>query len=137
MSRIVGVAYPIPKRYVSRFFDGGRTVFVKPASTYRHLKSGMRFLFYQSRDPRGLVGEARIKRIFVSENPLQFLDTYGDRLFLDRDELLAYMHARGGGDGLPEEARLWVAIELEDIRPRERTEGEALSVPAGGQYIRE
>ncbi|MDI6720166.1 MAG: DUF365 domain-containing protein [Methanomicrobiales archaeon] len=137
MSRIVGVAYPIPRRYVSRFFGGGRTVFVKPASTYRHLKSGMRFLFYRSGEDPALVGEARIKRIFVSENPLQFLDTYGDRLFLDRDELLAYMQSRGSGDGQADGARLWVAIELENIQPRERTEGEALSVPAGGQYIRE
>ena len=137
MSTIVGVTYPIPKRYISRFFGGGKTVFVKPATTYRHLKSGMRFLFYQSQGDSGCVGEARIKRIFVSENPLQFLDTYGDRLFLDKEELLSYMHSRntGGGDGQAGSARLWMAIELEKIQACERPEGGY--VPPGGQYLRE
>jgi len=37
MAEIRGVAFPIPKQFVQRFFEG-RDVFVKPATVFRELK---------------------------------------------------------------------------------------------------
>ncbi|MEM3896791.1 MAG: hypothetical protein QW763_05960, partial [Archaeoglobaceae archaeon] len=60
MPKIAGVTFPVPKRFAQRFFEG-KTVFVKPATVFRELKPGMRFVIYQSHDDTGFVGEARIK----------------------------------------------------------------------------
>ncbi|HZD44002.1 MAG TPA: DUF365 domain-containing protein [Methanomicrobiales archaeon] len=139
MSTITGVIYPIPKAYISRFFKGKKTVFVKPATTYRHLRAGMRFVFYQSTEEPGCIGEARIKRIFVSEDPLQFLDTYGDRVFLDSEELISYKESRKKRSGSADEEglRLWIAIELEGITVYKKPVRPARPVPPGGEYLRE
>jgi len=75
MAEIVGVTYPIPKQFMDRFFKA-KDVFVKPATVWKQLKPGMKFVFYQSREDTGFVGEAKIKRILLSENPMQFFDTF-------------------------------------------------------------
>jgi hypothetical protein len=41
MAEIRGVAFPIPKQFAQRFFEG-KDVFVKPATVFRELKPGMR-----------------------------------------------------------------------------------------------
>lgn len=141
MTGISGVTYPIPKQYMQRFFREGKTVFVKPATVYRSLKAGMKFLFYQSREDTGFVGEARIKRIFVSENPLQFLDTYGNRIFLSREELIVYMQSqkswRTDQESPNGRKRPWIALELDGIVPYEKALLPERVVPIGGRYIRE
>ncbi|MFA7087666.1 MAG: DUF365 domain-containing protein, partial [Aliarcobacter sp.] len=63
MTTITGVTFPIPKPYMARFFDGGKTIFIKPATVFKELKPGMRLVFYQSHEDTGYVGEARIKRV--------------------------------------------------------------------------
>ena len=52
---IVGVSYPIPKEFMKRFFEG-KDVFVKPATAWKRLKPGMKFVFYQSHEDTGFVG---------------------------------------------------------------------------------
>ncbi len=37
MSQVIGVTYPIPKRFVDRFFKG-KDVFIKPATAWMQLK---------------------------------------------------------------------------------------------------
>ena len=73
MSEIVGVTYPIPKQYMDRFFKEGKDVFVKPATVWKQLKPGMKFVFYQSQENTGFVGEAKLKRVILSENPCSSL----------------------------------------------------------------
>jgi len=48
MNEIIGVAFPIRKAFIPRFFDGGKTVFVKPAALFKDLQRGLKFVFYQS-----------------------------------------------------------------------------------------
>jgi len=48
MTEITGVTFPVPKRYMRRFFDEGKTVFVKPATAFKELRRGMTLVFYQS-----------------------------------------------------------------------------------------
>jgi hypothetical protein len=137
MATITGVSYPIVGEYVQRFFSEGKHVLVRPATVYKQLRAGMKLLFYQSRGETGYVGEARIRRVFVAEDPMQFFDTYGDAVHLARDELAAYREARRrrSGDVGRERQLLWVALELVEIRPYDRPMQPAQPVPAGGRYL--
>jgi hypothetical protein len=56
MAEIKGVAFPIPKQFAQRFFEG-KDVFVKPATVFRELKPGTKLLIYQSQEDTGFVGE--------------------------------------------------------------------------------
>ena len=87
MSEIIGVTFPIPKKIMSRFFEGKKTVFIKPATVFKELRRGMKVVFYQSQEDTGYVGEATIKRMILLDDPLKFLDTYGDAIFLTREEV--------------------------------------------------
>ncbi|MEG9194154.1 MAG: hypothetical protein V6S10_02355 [Candidatus Methanoglobus sp.] len=62
MTEIRGVAFPIPKQFAQRSFEG-KDVFVKPATVFRELKPGMKLLIYHSQEDTGFVGEARIKAV--------------------------------------------------------------------------
>jgi hypothetical protein len=140
MENIVGVSYPIPKQFMDRFFEG-KDVFVKPATIWKQLKPGMKFVFYQSHEDTGFIGEAKIKRIVLSENPVQFFDTFGDRIFLTKDELREYIRSqerwRPGWKRGQQKKKLWMAIELEDIKKYDKPIKPKRFVPVGGQYLRE
>jgi hypothetical protein len=138
MGEIVGVTYPIPKQYMDRFFKEGKNVFVKPATVWKQLKPGMKFVFYQSHEDTGFVGEARIKRVVLSENPMQFFETFGDRIFLTKDELKEYIKSQERwGRRESRKKRLWMAIELEGIKKYDKPIKPKRFVPVGGQYLRE
>ncbi|CVK32041.1 DUF365 domain-containing protein [Methanoculleus bourgensis] len=84
MTTITGVTFPVPKSLMPRFFTEGKTVFIKPATVFKELRSGMKLVFYQSHEDTGYVGEATIKRIVINDNPLAFFETFGDAVFLDK-----------------------------------------------------
>jgi len=94
MAKIVGVAFPIPKRFMDRFFKEGKDVFVKPATCFKELKPGMKFVFYQSREDQGFVGEAKIKEIKLIDDPMKVFELYGDRVFLTKEELREYVKSQ-------------------------------------------
>ena len=126
-----------------RFFKEGKTVFVKPATVFKELRRGMRLVFYQSHEDTGYVGEAKINRILIAEDPLTFYDTYGDAIFLTRDEMIAYLENQGRWKhvkvrkGNETRKRNWIALELEDIRAYETVRKPERFVPVGGQYLRD
>ncbi len=150
---ITGVTFPVPKQYMHRFFSEGKTIFVKPATVYKELRRGMRLVFYQSHEDTGYAGEAAIKRILITEDPLTFYDTYGDAVFLTRDEMVAYLENQDrwkavqgrerdkGRDrsrkGSESRKRNWMALELEDIRKYKALRKPERFVPVGGQYLRD
>jgi len=142
MAEITGVTFPIPKIYMTRFFDEGKTVFVKPATVFKELRPGMRLIFYQSHKDTGYVGEARIKRIIISDNPFTFFETFGDAIFLTREEMKTYLDNLGRWEGVrvrKEERRKkpWMALELEDIRRYDAVQKPDRFIPVGGKYLRE
>jgi len=140
MAEIVGVAYPIPKQFMNRFFKG-KDVFVKPATVWKQLKPGMKFVFYQSHENTGFVGEAKIKRVVLSEDPMEFYETYGDRIFLTKEELKEYIKSQERWKSFrsreQQKKKLWMAIELEDIKKYDKPIKPKRFVPVGGQYLRE
>jgi len=138
VSEIIGVTYPIPKQFVDRFFKG-KDVFVKPATVWKQLKPGMKFVFYQSHEDTGFVGEARIKRILLVEDPVSLYETYGDRIFLTKDELKEYIKSQERWKSRKDKSKkkLWMAIELENIKKYDKPVKPKRFVPVGGQYLRE
>lgn len=91
MGKIVGVVYPVPKKLVGRLLYGNRNVFVKYLARNTSLRIAPRHkvVFYASHDAKELVGEGTIQTIdFLT--PFGALEKYGDKIFLDRDELVKY-----------------------------------------------
>lgn len=140
MSTITGATFPVPKQYMSRFFRDGKTVFIKPATVFKELKRGMKIVFYQSHEDTGYVGEATIRLILLSENPLSFFDTFGDAVFLTREETKEYLEGQDHWKGPrartgPVKKKLWMALELENIRKYETVQKPERFVPVGGKYL--
>ena len=141
MSTITGVTFPVQKRLMARFFADGKTVFIKPATVFKELRSGMKLVFYQSHEDTGYVGEAAIKRIVIDDDPFAFFDTFGDAVFLTREEAKAYVEGQGRWQGVrvrkdEPKKRPWMALELEDIREYDSVKKPGRFVPVGGRYLR-
>ena len=136
MAEIKGVAFPIPKQFAQRFFEG-KDVFVKPATVFKELKPGMKFVIYQSHEDAGFVGEAKIKSISFADDPMEFLEKYGERLFLNEKELREYVKSQEKWGRKKARKKRWMAIELEDIKKYEKPVKPKRFVPAGGCYVRQ
>jgi len=59
--------------------------------------------------------------ILLQEDPMKFSETYGDRIFLTKEELKEYIKSQerwrsGWKSRGKEKKNLWTAIELEDIK---------------------
>lgn len=135
MAEIKGVAFPIPKRFAQRFFEG-KDVFVKPATVFKELKPGMKFVIYQSHEDTGFVGEARIKAISFADDPMDFLEKYGERLFLNEKELKEYVKSQERWGRRKAKKKKWMAIELEEIKRYEKPVKPKRFVTAGGCYLK-
>ena len=101
-----------------------------------------KLVFYQSREDTGYAGEATIKRIVISGDPFAFFDTFGDAVFLTREEATAYARGQGRWQGVrvrkgETRKRPWIALELEDIRVFDRIKKPGWFVPVGGRHLRE
>jgi hypothetical protein len=137
--KIVGVTYPIPKQFMDRFSKGGKDVFIKPATLWKELKPGMKFVFYQSREDTGFVGEAKIKEIKLIDDPMKVFEMYGDRVFLTKEELKEYVKSQGRLKSFRSRGRTkkkrWLIIVLEDIRKYNKPVKPKKFIPVSGQYI--
>lgn len=91
MNQIAGVIYPVPKQFVDRLLVEKRNVFVKyvraPGSS--KVAKNDKVLFYASQSSKQIVGEAKIENVeFLA--PSQALAKYGNKLFINAEELEAY-----------------------------------------------
>lgn len=134
IGKIVGAIYPIPLEFVDRIFAEQRNVFVKYLgnSTSTRLSTGSKILFYASRGQKEIVGEATIKAIeFVS--PEAVLERHGDKLFLNRDELMNYVTHRSSR----RPSKPMMALVLS--KPRRYSRGVKYNKPISmvGEYLTE
>ena len=141
MTSITGVTFPVPKHLMPRFFSAGKTVFIKPATVYRELRSGMKLVFYQSREDTGYVGEAAIRRIILNDDPFAFFETFGNAVFLTPEETRAYVENQERWQGVrvrkgETRKRPWMALELEGITKYDTAKKPERFVPVGGRYLR-
>ncbi|MDD3622333.1 MAG: DUF365 domain-containing protein [Methanofollis sp.] len=142
MTEITGVTFPVPKAYMVRFFEEGKTVFIKPATVFKELRPGMKLVFYQSHEDTGYVGEATIARVLLEDDPLVFFETFGDAIFLTEAEVKEYVEAREHWQGHrvrkgEKKQKPWMALELKDIHRYDTIKKPNRFVPVGGKYLRE
>lgn len=102
----------------------------------------MKLVFYQSHEDTGYVGEAKIKRIELNEDPFSFFDIFGDAIFLTRDEVQEYLDVQAKWKGShvrkgPVRKKNWIALELVDIQQYDTPRKPVRFVAVGGQYLRE
>lgn len=137
MSSIVGVTFPIEKRFMDRFFVERKTVFIKPATIFARLREGMSFIFYQSRLDTGFVGEGKIKTVYISEDPFLFFDKYKDKIFLTSEELHEYIKAsqKWKSRSKHPKKKNWIAIELTNIQKYRDVVKTKNFVTVGGRYM--
>ena len=91
MEKIAAVIFPVPEKFVDRLLYEDRNVFVKYVGRTTNLKIVPRnkVVFYASQGAKELVGEGVIQAIeFLTPNDA--LEKYGDRVFLEREELMKY-----------------------------------------------
>lgn len=141
MPEVIGVTFPIPKLFIPRFFVEGKTVFIKPATIFKELHPGMKFVFYQSREDTGYIGEARIKNITFAEDPFYFFEIYPDEIYLSREDLRNYIEGNKNWKTKRTRKksetrnRKWIAIELEAISRYDKPIKPTLFIPISGKYI--
>jgi len=135
--KIVGVTFPVPYRFMKRFFEDGKDVFVKPATAFKRLKEGMKLIFYASHENQGWVGEATIKRVEFVDDPFEVLRGYEDRLFLTKEELRAYMKSqeKWGGGKRRGKKKKWLVMELENITRYKNIVRPKRFITVGGRYV--
>jgi len=91
-----GIIFPFLPEHVSRFFDDGKTVFVKFFGNERipiRLHVGSKLLFYESEGEKEIVGEATIREISMG-NVNEVQAKYRTALFLTQKELDEYTNQR-------------------------------------------
>lgn len=89
---IIGVAFPVPHEFMKRFFEEGKTVFVKN-SKFTKLRSGSKVIFYASHQVHAFVGEGIIESL-ERLPPRETIQKYGNDLFLTEKELMSYARKR-------------------------------------------
>ena len=142
MREIIGVTFPIPYKYMGRFFEQKKDVFIKPANCFKELKPGMKLVFYQSHKDTGYVGEGIIQNIHLVDDPLSLFEMYGERIFLTREEVKAYQDNLKQWKGVrvrkdnETKKKKWMCLELKEIKRYKNFEKPERFVPVGGQYIR-
>ena len=90
-TKIMGVVYPLPEYLIERFLNGQKDVFIKYLAHPRgtRLSPGHKLFFYVSGGEKLLLGEVVIAAVKFLK-PDQIIATYGERLFLSKDEFEKY-----------------------------------------------
>jgi hypothetical protein len=128
-SQIVGIIFPFLPTHVRRFFDEGKTVFVKfygIQTTPKRLSTGDTLFFYESKGNKEIVGEARIVEVDQG-TPSEILTKHGDRLFLMADEFEEYVGERKG--------RKMLVLVVEGARKYANPLKLGKSLTMAGQYM--
>lgn len=96
MSEIIGIVYPIPIEIIDRVFRSKKFMFLKYLPhTSTKLKPNDKVLFYVSKASKQVVGEGIIEKTeFLT--PDESLLKYGDKLFLNKEELENYTAKQSG-----------------------------------------
>ena len=133
--KVVGVTFPVPKWFLDRILDGGKTVFVKP-STLR-LKPGMKVIFYASREDQGWHGEAEVESVEHFTNVEEIIRRYKDDLFLTPEELRKYERDRARWHSRGRRPRPWMVVKLKNVRKYPKIVRPKRFIAVSGRYIRE
>ena len=130
MTEITGISYPLRPEHADRLLTMSEAVFMKyttHGTIPPKLKKGMYFFIYQSHSNKEMVGKARIVD-FKLMGVKDILEKHEDKLFITKDELMAYSRGR--------EKKALVLV-LDNIVKYEKPIKLDKCVNMGGKYIHE
>ncbi len=133
--KVVGVTFPVPRWFLERILNEGKTVFVKP-STLR-VKPGMKVVFYASREGQAWLGEAEVESVEFLANVGEILKKYEKELFLTPKELREYDRERAKWHSRGRRPRPWMVLKLKNIRKYPRPVKPPRFIAVSGRYIKE
>lgn len=133
--KIIGVTFPIPRDFLSRILEEGKTIFVKP-STLR-LEPGMKLIFYASRKDQGWHGEADVENVGYFKNVEEVIKKYKNELFLTPKELRKYERDRAKWHSRGRRPRPWMIVKLRNIKKYSRVVKPKRFIAVSGRYVRE
>lgn len=133
--KIVGVTFPVPKWFLDRILEDGKTVFVKP-STLR-VQPGMKVVFYASREGQAWLGEAEVETVEQFTNVEEITRKYGDELFLTPKELKQYEKERERWHSRGRRPRPWMVLKLKNVRKYPKPVKPPRFIAVSGRYVRE
>jgi len=134
MNKIAGAIFPVPEKLVRRLIVEKRNVFVKyiARTTKLRIASKNKAIFYASHGSKELVGEGTIQVIeFLT--PSDVLQKYGEKVFLDKDELMEYAMQRPGRT-LTKKMLVLVLSKLKEYSPHLKYER---PITMAGLYLTE
>lgn len=132
VEEVVGATFPVPRPLLKRILENGKNVFVKPA-TLTKIKSGMKIIFYASREDQGFHGEAEVESIEIFENPAKILENYRDGLFLTEKEFKEYIASQKRWGR--ERHKPWIVIVLKNIKKYPKTVKPKRFIAVSGRYV--
>jgi len=133
--KVVGVTFPVPKWFLDRILDEGKTVFVKP-STLR-VQPGMRLVFYASREGQAWLGEAEVESVEFLNSVEEIIKKYEKELFLTPKELKEYERERQKWHSRGRRPRPWMVLRLKNIRKYPKPVKPPRFIAVSGRYIKE
>ena len=133
--KVVGVTFPVPKWFLDRILEEGKTVFVKP-STLR-LQAGMKVIFYASREDQGWHGEAEVESVEHFTNVEEIIRKYKNELFLTPEELRKYERDRERWHSRGRRPRPWMVVKLKNVRKYPKIVKPKRFIAVSGRYIKE
>lgn len=133
--KVVGVTFPVPRRFLGRILDEGKSIFVKP-STLR-LELGMKIIFYASREEQGWHGEAKVESVEHFTNVEEIIRKYGDELFLTPEELRKYERDRARWHSRGRRPRPWMVVKLKNVKRYPKIVKPKRFIAVSGRYVKE
>ncbi|ASJ00343.1 DUF365 domain-containing protein [Thermococcus gorgonarius] len=132
---IVGVTFPVPKWFLDRILDEGKTVFVKPSTL--KVQPGMKIIFYASREDQGWHGDAEVESVEFFTNIEEIIRNYKDELFLTPEELREYERERAKWHSRGRRPRPWMVLRLRNIRKYPKPVKPPRFIAVSGRYVKE
>lgn len=133
--KVVGVTFPVPKWFLDRILDEGKTVFVKPSTL--KLKPGMKIIFYASHEDQGWHGEAEVENVEYFKNVEEIIKKYKNELFLTPEELRKYERDRAKWHSRGRRPRPWMVVKLKNVRKYPRPVKPPRFIAVSGRYVKE
>jgi len=130
--KIVGAIFPVPKQFVDRLLLERRNVFVKyvARTTGLQIAPKHKVLLYVSHGSKEIVGEGKIEEVLFL-TPNEAVKKYGNKLFLNENELTEYMLRQPKRDS----SRKMLVLVLCRLRRYSRPKKFKRPISMTGQYL--
>lgn len=122
---IVIAAFPVPHYLMKRFFEDGKTVFIKN-SKFQQLKPGSKIIFYASREIHAYVGEGTVEKVeFLT--PKETIQKYSKELFLTENECNTYAREKN--------VSKFLVVRFSEIKEYKNPVKPKRFISIGGKYV--